>query len=192
VSNALEIRLVRHGLSAHQPPPGRVTAGEFHQWLDVYNHTGLSPTSYPPPNIVAAVSEFRVVVCSDLPRSIESAGRLLPEVDPHTSPLFREAGRPLAFNGKLRLSLSMWDHISVALWRNGVVSGDESIAAARKRAKAAAQVLVRFSEEAGRVLCVAHGTFNALVAIELKALGWEGPDRVSDMHWEGATYQRII
>jgi broad specificity phosphatase PhoE len=190
VTNTFEIRLIRHGWSALQAPIGRITSVEFRLWIDAYNQSGIAHDSYPSQGLVASVSNIPIVVCSDFLRSIESARRLLPGANPHVLPLFREAGRPLAFNGRLKLPLSLWDRISVILWRNGIIAGDESIDSARTRAKEAAQVLVRFAEHTSRVLCVAHGTFNTLVGIELRGLGWDGPDRVSNKHWEGGTYYK--
>jgi broad specificity phosphatase PhoE len=191
-----EIRLVRHGRSAHATPTGRITASEFRRWIDDYNQAGLSADCYPSQELIAAVSDIALVVCSDLPRSIESVRRLVPEAqflsgaELRILTLFREAGRPLAGNWRLKLPLSFWDHISVALWRHGLISGGESVRAATSRAKQAAQTLASFTEQSGRVLCVAHGTFNALVGLQLRRFGWQGPDRLSDKHWEGGTFQR--
>jgi broad specificity phosphatase PhoE len=191
VPKTREIRLIRHGRSAHLLPTRRITASEFRQWIEAYNEAGIAADSFPSQELIAAASGVTFVVCSDLPRSMESARRLAPEAKLNILPLFREAGRPLAGNWRLKLPLSSWDHVSVALWRRGVISGDESIRAATRRAKEVAQILVGFAEASGRVLCVGHGTFNALVGLQLRKRGWEGPNQISDHHWEGGTYERI-
>ena len=90
----------------------------------------------------------------------------------------------------MRLSLALWDRLSVWLWTRGLIAGDESIDAARVRAREAAEALVRLAAECRRVLCVGHGRFNALVGQALLGLGWEGPPRVANHHWAATTYRK--
>jgi hypothetical protein len=58
------------------------------------------------------------------------------------------------------------------------------------RAQEAAGELGRLAEEFGRVMCVGHGMFNALVGQVLQSLGWEGPPRVASQHWAATTYRK--
>jgi broad specificity phosphatase PhoE len=185
-----KITIIRHGESALKLPLVRITASEFREWIAEYNRTGLATGSYPPQTLVTALVDVPLIVCSDYPRAIESARRVVPGVSPRIMPLFREAGRPLDGHWMLKLPLSTWDCISVSLWRRGLISGSESLRSARQRARQAAEVLARFAEEAGWVLCVAHATFNSFVGQELQKFGWEGPDQTSDKLWEGATYSK--
>lgn len=189
-SKRYEIRLVRHGRSAHLPPTVRVTVGEFRRWIDEYNQSGLANDSNPPRDLIAVLYGTPVVVCSDYPRSIESAKRLVTDAHLSILPLFREAGRPMTSDWGIKLPLSTWDRISVKLWRIGLIAGDESIHKARKRAHEAATVLARLAEDFDRVLCVGHGTFNALVGEKLLEFGWEGPDRISNEYWQGGAYYK--
>jgi broad specificity phosphatase PhoE len=183
-----EISLVRHGQSAHRWPNRRITASEFRQWIEAYNHSGIAALSTPPADLIATLSQTAVVVCSDLPRSIESASRILPGHKPHVSTLFREAGRPLRSNWNLKLPLSFWDTLSVILWRSGLITEDESFRRARRRAREAAQLLLDFSDANGRVACVGHGTFNALIGRELTILGWRRQNTTSNGYWSRVAY----
>jgi hypothetical protein len=187
---AMEIRLIRHGHSAQLPPLSRITAGEFRRWIEDYNRSGIAVDSVPPQELVTALCGTLAVVCSDYPRAIESANKLVSAVEPQILPLFREAGRPLMNNWGIKLSLPAWDCISTNLWRIGIIVGDESIRAARRRAGDAAAFLVRLAEDSDRVLCVGHGTFNALIGEKLREFGWNGPRKISDQHWQGGTFSK--
>jgi broad specificity phosphatase PhoE len=130
------------------------------------------------------------IVCSDMPRAMASARLLSPDQVPNALPLFREAGRPVSGHWPVKLPLTMWDRISVFLWRRGLITSDESVAAARLRAQEAAGELGRLAEEYSEVLCVGHGMFNALVGQALLGLGWEGPPRVASQPWSATAYRK--
>src|ERR687885_721861 len=133
-----EITLVRHGPSALALPTGWITAAQFRAWIERYNETGIAADSRPPLELVARAREAACIVCSDLPRAIESAKHLSPNCTLHTSALFREAGRPLDRDWPVKLPLTTWDRISVLLWRSGWITADESFQAACHRAREAA------------------------------------------------------
>jgi len=185
-----EITLVRHGRSSHPLATHRITAAEFRTWIVDYNQAGIAADSLPPPELIAATREIPYVVCSDMPRAIDSARLLSSGQVIYALPLLREAGRPVSGNWRLKLPLAMWDRISVFLWTMGWIASDESIGAARLRAQEAAYELVRLAEEFSRVLCVGHGMFNALAGQALRGLGWEGPPRVATGHWAATTYTK--
>src|SRR5688572_9177572 len=185
-----EITLVRHGRSSHPLATNRITAAEFRMWIVDYNRAGIAADSLPPPELIAATCDMLYVVCSDMPRALASASLLSPGRAPCALPLLREAGRPVGGHWRVKLSLPMWDRISVFLWTMGLIASDESIGAARLRAQEAAYELERLTEEFSRVLCVGHGMFNALVGQALLSLGWEGPPRVGNGHWASTTYRK--
>jgi broad specificity phosphatase PhoE len=185
-----EITLVRHGRSLHSLPTQRITAAEFRTWIVDYNRAGLAADSLPPAELIAATCDMPCVVCSDMPRAMDSARLLSPDRVPCAMPLLREAGRPVGGDWRVKLSLPMWDRISVFLWTMGSIASDESVGATRLRAQEAARELARLAEEFGRVLCVGHGMFNALIGQVLLDLGWEGPPRVRNRHWAATTYRK--
>jgi len=186
----LQIQLIRHGRSALPFPARWITPAEFREWIALYNRTGIADESTPPAELVATVGDVAMVVCSDFPRSIESAARLVPNRQPRISPTFREVGRPLQGNWKLRLPLAVWDRFSVVLWNRNLVSGDESIHAARRRAQEATRELVSLAEESSRALFVGHGMINAMIGRELCRQGWQGPRRVDAAHWGISTFRK--
>jgi broad specificity phosphatase PhoE len=154
------------------------------------NESGIAADSHPPGALVTTMHGIRVVVCSDYLRSIESAARLIPGCEPRVSSLFREVGRPLNWNGTIRLPLRLWDYLSRLLWWTNWIATDECIHTARDRAREAALELAKLAEEFGDVLFVGHGALNQLVGRELRRLGWQGPRRATDEHWGMSVYQR--
>jgi len=154
------------------------------------NRAGIAGDSQPASETVAAARRAQVMVCSDFPRSIESAGRLVPGCQPRISPLFREVGLPLQEDWNVRLPLTVWDYASRWLWMLNCIQTNESIHAAMRRAREAARELTRLAEESGHVFLVGHGGLNALLGLELRRRGWSGPRRATDDHWGLSTYQR--
>ncbi len=89
----------------------------------------------------------------------------------------------------MKLTLGTWDRVSFFLWKWGRLACDESIAAATDRAQKAAAELAQLASAHPRVLCVGHGTFNAMVATALLRRGWCGPVRVDDDYWGRSAYR---
>src|SRR6476619_3774475 len=115
----MEIVLVRHGRSALERPPGRITAGEFRAWIDAYRECGIADDSHPSSPLIEEGRRSEMIVCSDLRRAIESSRRIAPERTPLQSPLLREAGTPPRGNwGELRLPLVLWGTLSFLVRRS--------------------------------------------------------------------------
>ena len=178
-----QIPIMRHGRSAHPYPARWITPAEFREWIGVYNRTGIADESRPRDELIARLGNVQFIVCSDYPRSIESAARLFPTARPIISPLFREVGRPWQGSRKVRLPLPVWDRFSVLLWKLNAVTTDDSIQAARQRAQAATRQLIDAAEQFSRVLFVGHGMLNALIGRELRRQGWRGPRQINDDYW---------
>jgi len=179
----LQIQIMRHGRSALEFPTNWITPAEFREWIGIYNRTGIADDSRPPEKLIARVGDIATIVCSDYPRSIESAAQLFPNARPIISPLFREVGRPLPARSGIRLPLQIWDRLSVLLWKLNLIASDESIHTARQRAQSATRQLVDLAEQFSRVLFVGHGMLNALVGRELRRQGWHGSRQVNDDYW---------
>jgi broad specificity phosphatase PhoE len=184
------IHLMRHGHSALAFPNHWITPGQFRDWIEVYNRTGIAQDSVPADNVVTLMRDDPIAVCSDFPRSIESAARLDSQREPRISPVYREVGRPLQGDWKIRLPLEMWDRLSVLCWKLDLIAVDESVRAARARARAAALELVGLAEESSPVLLVGHGMINAMIARELCREGWTGPRQANDDYWGTVSFDR--
>ena len=181
---------MRHGRSALPFPTRWINPAEFRDWIAVFNRTGIAVDSLPPDDLRGMIDDSVAIVCSDYPRSIESAARLAPNLRPNISAEFREVGRPLQVNLSIRLPLKLWDRCSVVLWKAGLISADESFQAACRRAQEAARQLVSLAQASSRVLLVGHGMLNAMIGRELRGEGWHGPRHVTDEYWGLATFSR--
>ena len=76
----MEISLVRHGRSAHVSRQW-ITAAHFLDWVTAYDAAGVLPEANHPVHTKQKIAEARLVVTSDLTRSIESAAQLNPEAN---------------------------------------------------------------------------------------------------------------
>jgi broad specificity phosphatase PhoE len=179
----MQIHLVRHGRSAFAFPERWITLGEFRDWIEEYNRTGIAEDSLPPAEVVALLHDDPVLVCSDYPRSVESAARLAPRSTLRISAVYREVGRPLPWDVRLRLPLAHWDRISVLCWKGNLSAADESVWAARVRAEEAAGELTGLAQRFSRALLVGHGMVNAMIGNALRRKGWIGPWRANDRFW---------
>ncbi len=188
---ASQIHILRHGRSALPFPKRWITPAEFREWIAIYNRTGVAEDSRPPAALVPLLEGISAVACSDYPRSIESAARLAPRRPPRIlQRSFAKLDRPWQGNSKIRLPLKVWDWISVRLWMANLISGDESIHAARGRAQEATRELISLAQEFSRVLFVGHGMLNAMIGRELRRLGWQGPKRVNDDYWGAVSFHK--
>lgn len=91
----MEIVILRHGKPKIETC-GSVTASDFGLWVDAYNKTGIDNTRAPSPNAIAKAKVCSAVVCSDLPRSLESAKALGVRHIAVQDSLFRECEMPYA------------------------------------------------------------------------------------------------
>ena len=186
----MEISLIRHGKSKHIEN-NRITCTEFQEWIEKYDSNGVFEENHYPSVTIEKISKAKIVITSDLKRSIESA-RLLNlnrNIGVVSDALFRETELP-TFPRKwgLKLSPNSWAVILRCLWFSGYSRQCESLANAKQRAKKASEQLVNYAEEHKSVVLVGHGFFNRLIAEELKKVGWEGKRKSSVKHWNCTTY----
>ncbi|MGA8942620.1 MAG: phosphoglycerate mutase family protein [Thermoactinomyces sp.] len=185
----MEISLIRHGktqVTENSP----ITCGDFRKWVEKVDDAGVVEAPVYPVGTLKKMQDARIVVTSNLKRSIESAKLLGPDLKIIANPLFREIEFP-ALSKPLRglkLKPYSWIVISTLLWLGGYANGCESFREARKRAKKAARMLVEYAREYDRVILVGHGFFNFLIATELRKTGWRGKRITSFRHWGCTTY----
>ena len=106
----------RHGMP-NMNRDVRITAREYGQWWARYDESGLAPGEEPPQSLVDLASECEIVLCSTLPRAIETADKIVDEarIVPRNS-LFVEAALPPPPIPWVRLSPTMWGRVSRAFW----------------------------------------------------------------------------
>lgn len=178
----MQIALLRHGKPKF-PKSGWVSGNEFRDWLGTFNANGLSDRSLPPPELLKGVEKYSCVVCSDIGRSIESAGHLGLKEREVEDRLFREAELPHWNHSWLKLPPALWTALLRVLWLMGYSKDCESKSEAKARAERGAQKLIYLAEKEGSVLLVGHGIVNRYIAKELSAKGWAGPRSPRYGYW---------
>ncbi len=181
---ALEITLMRHG-KPDLPPWPWVAPARMGEWIAGYNAAGVVAAGMPAGAAAATAAPLRVV-CSTLPRALQTVGALGRQAAV-VDALFREAELPDASLGLPRLPPGAWAVVLRLLWLGGYSRNCESVAAARLRAQQAARQLIDMAG-GGPVLLVGHGIMNRLIAAQLRAHGWRGPGKPASGHWGASTY----
>jgi broad specificity phosphatase PhoE len=178
----MEIVLMRHGRPAIDLA-GRLTPMGFREFMAAYDRAPLDRALQPSDEARRIASACRLVVCSDLGRSIESALVLgHPEVHLRDE-MFREILMPHAPLSYPRLSALSWVGIFRTLQLFGYNTGAESFAAARCRATRCADRLVELANGQPRVLFIGHGVMNYLIGRRLTQLGWSGTGPRLQRYW---------
>jgi broad specificity phosphatase PhoE len=185
----MEISLIRHGKS-QLTENSKITCPELKQWVKKYDDLGIIEKATYPTETVNKVINAKIVVTSDLKRSIQSAQLLSQGVKIISDPVFRETELPSTskkfFNLKLRPT--MWLIILRLLWIFGHSNDCESLKNAKYRAKIASHQLIDYAEGNKSVALVGHGFFNSLIAKELQKRGWKGKRKTGSKHWNCSTY----
>lgn len=184
----MEITLLRHGKPTI-PSLEILSASEFYSWVQEYNASGLCPSSKPTAEAINYANACNAVVCSDLPRSIESAKALNASNIVLSNAIFNEAGLPVANWRALKLSPKIWAVTFRVLWLLGYSRNSESFKEAKIRATEAVKRLTEIAHEHERVLFVGHGVYNRILANELRKLGWSGPKNPGSKHWSFGVYE---
>ena len=184
----MEIIILRHG----KPVPlslAKISPLEFTKWVNLYNASGLCPSSKPTLETIEIANKCNVVVCSELPRSIESAVALNIKKIKLTSSIFNEADLPISGLKYPALPPQAWAVIFRILWFLGYSNNSESFKESKVRAREAAKKLIELAEAETSVLFVGHGVYNQMIANELSASGWLGPKSPGTKHWSYGVYK---
>ncbi|MCK6374106.1 MAG: histidine phosphatase family protein [Zoogloea sp.] len=183
----MQIVLLRHGMPKVDKDR-RCNAAEFGRWVSEYNAAGIDADCRPPQPAVDQANKCNFVVCSSLPRSLESARALGIESIGVCESVFREMDMPYANLRFPRLSLPVWSVLFRLIWAGGYSANAESFGAARKRARDCAKRLVELASVHGSVLFVGHGSLNWFIARYLRSMGWAGPRKAPRKYWEFGVY----
>lgn len=184
----MKIVLLRHGMPRIDQDR-QLSAREFGLWVSEYNAAGIDGDCPPPRCAIEQAGRCAHVVCSSLPRSLESAKALGVANIGTGEPLFREMGMPHADLSFPRLPLFAWAVFFRLIWALGYSANVESFAQARKRARACAERLAELASVHGTVLFVGHGSLNWFIARHLKRTGWTGQRKSPRGYWEFGVYR---
>ena len=178
---------MRHGKPSVAAIP-RISAGEFSDWVDHYNASGVCPSLPPPQEFCSAVCQTPFTVCSDLLRSIESAKSM--GIEPVLClQALRELDMPYGLASRLRLKASTWMVIHRLLWWCGFSRNSESRREAKERAATAADTLIKLASMHQSILFIGHGWMNRYIAKELKKRDWQGPASPGRDYWQYGVYR---
>lgn len=171
----------------------RITAREYGEWWAGYDEAGLAPDQEPPEALIEVAAGCEVILCSTLPRAIETAAKLVDgaRIVPRDA-IYVEAPLPPPPIPFLRFNPTTWGRISRVFWFLGFAPGGaENHLRARRRVKAVAAKLAEFAANDGNVLLAAHGYLNWMLDGELKRRGWRKVDHVGgNDFWSWRTYQQ--
>jgi len=184
----MEIILVRHGRPTFELS-GNVSSKKIAEVVKAYNLSGV--TEEPPEEVFQAASNSRVVVCSHLSRSIQSA-RAMGVSDIHWSDeIYSEVAMPHFDGDTIVLPIGVWSVLMRIFSVFGFSKNGESLSMAKKRAEIAASTLVNLAKSHGSVMLVGHGFMNYLIAKVLLSQNWTGPSRPAKHYWGHAVYQHV-
>ncbi|HFD87603.1 MAG TPA: histidine phosphatase family protein [Gammaproteobacteria bacterium] len=184
----MRVILLRHGKPSFSEN-GYLSARELHEWVEAYNSAGLMPQQKPPELAIEIASSCNTIVCSDLPRSIESARALGVNEIEFIEPIFREVELPHGSFLSPKLPPKFWVILFRVLCVFGYSSNGESLREAKLRTSKAASRLAEIAKDNGSVLLVGHGFTNRFIAKELLLNGWKGPVNPGKLFWEYGVYE---
>lgn len=185
------IVLARHGPSS-VCLRGRIAGNRLGELVNQMQNSGIADHSEPPSEACALAQAAGILVSSDLARSRQSAGLLVPEKPALSESVFREAEVPTSFSGSIVLQASTWIVLARALWHFRAWPEVESRKAARARARDAATRLEELADQYRTVFLVGHGYFNQMIAAELRRRGWRGPRFPAKRNWGSSRYWRYL
>ena len=185
----MEISLIRHGKS-EWIENDKIAFGDFKKWVENYDAHGVSEETVYPVMTIEKVEAAKLVITSDLNRSIVSAKLLNSTTKTIVDALYRETELPrkLRILHNIKLKPKTWAVILRLLWFSGYSNQCESLEQARYRALQASQKLISYASEYDSIVLVGHGFFNMLIAKELKKAGWKGRKGTRAKHWNCTTY----
>ncbi len=187
----MEIVILRHG-KPDISVSDKLRACEMREWIESYDSADIDQTHVPPVIALEKAAQCNVVVCSDLKRSVESAGTLKAGHVYLSDAVFREFSLPYMTWHSFRLPPMIWAAFFRMLWFAGFSAGGESFRASRLRVKRGSDKLNEVAAEHGSVLFVGHGLYNCFLAKELLSTGWQGPTTPGKRYWEFGVYTHAI
>jgi len=177
---------IRHGRPACRGIYQRDTAipGDLvGSMLEDYAETGLDMSFPPPAQAIESISGAGAVLCSDLPRAVESARCLVPHIMPSANGIFREAGLPYGYFRRLKMKPEPWMAIMRICWLTGFHRNTESLAEAKCRARQGNDRIIEAVKINDTVLVAAHGFINIFMIRNLRARGWHPRHAMRYGYW---------
>jgi len=185
----LKIILIRHGKPAIATAPV-ARHREFRSYIDAYEEAGLDPTDAPPEELRDLLRELDAVFTSGRKRAADSARALAPHAELIVDPLFTESPLASPRIPLLKMKVTKWAVVSRILWYAGFSPKIEGYRKSKRRAKQAADILIKRAQTTGGTALVAHGYFNYLIGIELRRRGFKQTGSHRAKYWNDVVYER--
>ena len=185
----LKIILIRHGKPAIPTAPV-ARHREFRSYIDAYEEAGLDPTDAPPEELRDLLRELDAVFTSGRKRAADSAKALAPNAELIVDPLFVESPLASPRIPLLKMKVTKWAVVSRILWYAGFSPKIEGYRKSKRRAKQAADILIKRAQTTGGTALVAHGYFNYLIGIELRRRGFKQTGSHRAKYWNDVVYER--
>ena len=185
----LKIILIRHGKPAIATAPV-ARHHEFRSYIDAYEDAGLDPADAPPAELRDLVRELDAIFTSGRKRAADSAKVLAPNAELIVDPLFVESPLASPRIPLLKMKVTKWAVVSRLLWYAGFSPKIEGYRKSKRRAKQAAEILIKRAQTTGGTALVAHGYFNYLIGIELRRKGFVQTGRHKAKYWNDVVYER--
>ncbi len=183
----MEIVLLRHGKPAIAEG-GKLSSSQFGVWVAEYNQAGIDLALPPTTQVREKAAECDFVICSHLPRSIESAQALDIDCLDINDSLFREFEMPFVNLTTPRLSPATWSALYRLIWLAGFSANAESYRQAKQRGIACVERLLEYANSHQRVLFVGHGVLLWFICKQLLLRGWSGPKGSPRSYWDFNSY----
>ncbi len=186
------IIIVRHGRPVVIPKEGpRMGWRDYKDWWAKYELSSLKEGQKCPDALLNEISDSAIILSSARKRAIETAGHLGRGRPVKHDAMFNEAPLPPPrLRGKM--GPKNWNKIARLLWMMGHSGGEEHVRDAKRRASAAADVLVRTAQngEGRDVVLAAHGWFNRMLRPELRKRGYANVHDGGDKYWSFRVYAK--
>ena len=134
--------------------------------------------------------ELDAVFTSGRKRAADSAKVLAPNAELIVDPLFVESPLASPRIPLLKMKVTKWAVVSRLMWYAGFSPKIEGYRKSKRRAKQAAEILIKRAQITGGTALVAHGYFNYLIGIELRRRGFVQAGRHKAKYWNDVTYER--
>ncbi|HSM95487.1 MAG TPA: histidine phosphatase family protein [Rhizomicrobium sp.] len=185
----LKIILIRHGRPAIATAPV-ARHHEFRDYIDAYEEAGLDPADAPPAELRDLLRELDAVFTSSKKRAAESARALAPDARLIVDPLFAESPLASPRIPLLKMKVTKWAVVSRLMWYAGFSPKIEGYRKSKRRAKQAADILIKRAMKDGGAALVAHGYFNYLIGIELRRRGFTQTGSHKAKYWNDVVYEK--
>ncbi|MDZ4762352.1 MAG: histidine phosphatase family protein [Alphaproteobacteria bacterium] len=185
------IIIVRHGRPALDREAGpRLDWRAYRDWWAKYEGGSLAQGQAPPGEL-ARQAENAMVFSSMRPRATETAAMLSPGRKVTSDPVFNEAPLPPPqWSPRRRYLPKTWNKIARLAWLLGHDGGEEPATQTRRRAEAAADLLIEAACGGCDVVLAAHGWFNRMLRSPLVRRGWKCVRDGGDAYWSWRIYER--